>query len=77
MERKVGEVFDFNGVKLQVKDAGDSCFCYGCYFNGLHCLCDEMRCPDQAGACFRIDRTDNKNVIFVEVRYDKEKEYQQ
>lgn len=74
MERAIGEIFDFNGAKLQVKDTGKRISCDGCYFNGLHCLCDEMRCLDQAGACFRIDRTDNKNVIFVEVRDDKEKE---
>lgn len=32
MERAVGEVFDFEGVKLQVKYAGDNLSCCGCYF---------------------------------------------
>lgn len=35
MERKVGEVFDFNGVKLEVKDKGNCCLCNGCYFYSL------------------------------------------
>ena len=33
MERKVGEVFDFNGVKLQVKDTDRETSCNGCYLN--------------------------------------------
>ena len=74
MERKVGEVFDFKGVKLQVKDTGDSCFCYGCYFYGLNCQCDETHYTNQTGECFHIRRNDDNNVIFVEVKDDKEKE---
>ena len=72
MERAIGEVFDFNGVKLQVKDTGDCCFCYGCYLHGLNCPCGETHYKNQTGECFRIRRTDDKNVIFVEVEYDKE-----
>lgn len=68
MERKVGEVFDFNGVKLQVKDTGDSCFCEGCYFHGLSCLCDETHYRQLTGECFHPYRNDGKNVIFVEVK---------
>ena len=68
MERAVGEVFDFNGVKLQVKDTGDSCFCYGCYFYKHNYPCDETHYTKQTGECFRIRRTDDKNVIFVEVK---------
>ena len=68
MERAVGEVFGFNGVKLKVEDAGDSCFCYGCYFYECQCTCDTMDHTNQVGACFRIHRTDDKNVIFVEVK---------
>ena len=74
MERAIGEVFDFNGVKLQVKDTGDCCFCYGCYLHGLNCPCGETHYKNQTGECFRIRRTDDKNVIFVEVESDKNKE---
>lgn len=41
MERKVGEVFDFNGVKLRVQDAGYKASCNGCHFNGLICKNNE------------------------------------
>lgn len=68
MERAVGEVFDFKGVKLQVKDTGDSCFCYGCYFREHKFTCYEIGRINQTGQCFRARRTDDKNVIFVEVK---------
>ena len=68
MEREVGEVFDFKGVKLQVKDTGDCCFCFGCYFYELTCQCDETHYKNQTGECFHIRRNDDNNVIFVEVK---------
>lgn len=68
MERKVGEVFDSKGIKLQVKETVDSCFCFGCYFYESECTCDTEDHINQVGACFGIDRTDDKNVIFVEVK---------
>ena len=74
MERAIGEIFDFNGAKLQVKNTGDSSSCYGCYFNEPKRTCDGVRCTNQTGECFPFFRTDGKNVIFVEVRDDKEKE---
>ena len=72
MERKVGEVFDFDGIKLQVKYTGDSCFCCACYFYRFTYPCYGVRHINQIGECFRIRRTDDKNVIFVEVNNDKE-----
>ena len=41
MEKAVGEVFDFNGIKLRVQDAGYKASCNGCYFNGLICKNNE------------------------------------
>ena len=36
MERQVGEVFDFDGIKLQVKDTGHDASCNGFrYHNSL------------------------------------------
>ena len=72
MERKVGEVFDFNDVKLQVKDMGYNASCNGCYFNGSICTNNEARSINQTGWCLRACRTDGKHVVFVEVNYDKE-----
>lgn len=71
MERKVGEVFDFNGVMLQVKDTGKRISCDGCYFNEPKRACDGVRYINQTGKCFRTRRTDDKNVIFVEWKEDK------
>ena len=68
MERAIGEVFDFDGVKLQVKDTGDSCFCFGCYFyESEHECCDKPN-PDWIGHCYGPEHSDGKNVIFVEVK---------
>ena len=74
MERAIGEAFDFDGIKLQVKDTGDSCFCFGCYFYELNCQCDETHYTNQTGECFHIRRNDDNNVIFVEVKDDQNEE---
>lgn len=67
MERTIGEVFDFDGVKLQVKVAGRKASCNGCYFNGQICTNNETRSINQTGECFRPYRMDGMSVIFVEV----------
>ena len=40
MERAIGEVFDFDDVKLLVKDTGEKACCDGCYLMsfGIHAL---------------------------------------
>lgn len=68
MEREVGEVFDFKGVKLQVKNTGCNASCNGCCFNGPTCKNNEINYMTQTGECFLPYRTDDKNVIFVEVK---------
>ena len=72
MERAVGEVFDFNGVKLQVQDAGYKTFCNGCYFDKSKYICFDSHIPGCRGFCLGMIRNDGKNVIFVEVK-DNEK----
>ena len=67
MERAIGEVFDFNGIKLRVQDAGYKASCNGCYFNGSICTNNEIKSIDQTGGCFRACRADGRNVIFVKV----------
>ena len=52
MERAVGEVFDFKGVKLQVKYTGDNLSCCGCYFYEAERTCNTVDYKNQAGACF-------------------------
>ena len=70
MERKIGEVFNFKGEMLQVKDIGDKACCDGCYFDESEHKCfDAHNCT---GYCHRPFRSDGKDVVFVEVDYDKE-----
>lgn len=56
-ERKIGEVFLFNGEKLQCKENN---LCDGCYFKPFNC-----NAPAIAGECSRYLRSDKKSVIFV------------
>lgn len=74
MERAISEVFDFNDVKLQVKDTGQKICCGGCYFSEPKRACDGVRYINQTGKCFPPLRADGKNVIFVEVQSYKDKE---
>lgn len=65
-ERKVGEIFEFEGKKLQVV-IHPSYSCRGCYFYTL-CQYDcEYQNAKGLGACDKKDRSDNNYVIFKEV----------
>ena len=68
MEREVGEVFDFKGAKLQVKDTGCKASCDGCYFDESEHECCDKPNPDWIGHCYGPERSDGKNVIFIEVK---------
>ena len=57
MERKVGEVFEYEGIKLKVEETEDYS-CRGCYFLDLG-----DKCYDQI--CMRSERKDRKNVVFT------------
>ena len=62
MERKIGDTFEFEGKKLEVKAASRACD--GCFL-------EEKCCIDSAellGTCGFGDRTDKKDVIFVEIQ---------
>ena len=63
MERKIGDTFEFEGVKLQVKKSANSS-CDGCFFEGL---CSSS-CKEVSGHCQFEYRTDNNEVIFAEVQ---------
>ena len=70
MERAIGEVFDFNDVKLQVKDIGDKACCDGCYFDEPKYKCFDAHISGRIGVCSRLFRSDGKHVIFVKVEGD-------
>ena len=71
MERAVGEVFDFDGIKLQVKDTGHEASCKGCYFDKFKPEYSDAHILDYTGLCFGSFGSDGKNVIFVEVENDQ------
>lgn len=61
MERKIGEIINYNNVKLQIINSNK--YCNGCYF-----LADCFECvkPDSFEPC--TNRKDTKEVIFKEVK---------
>ena len=59
MEREVGEIFEYEGIKLEVIETEDSS-CRGCYFLDLRYKCRQQ-------LCMRCLRKDRKNVIFKSV----------
>ena len=61
MERKLGEVFEYNNVKLQVIENKDGFSCNDCYF-----INEGIDCNGQL--CLRCDRHDRKSVIFKEIK---------
>ena len=67
MERKIGETFEFEGKKLQVKESEEGS-CNFCFFNS-EC---KNRNLHVSGACDGAWREDGKNVIFVEVQEQAE-----
>ena len=56
MEREVGEIFEYEGIKLEVVETEDFS-CRGCYFLDLRYKCHQHLCMP----CLRKDR---KNVVF-------------
>lgn len=62
MERKIGDTFEFEGRKLEVR--ADNCGCVGCFFD-TKCLIENMKL---CGECEADGRDDGKGVIFVEVQ---------
>ena len=59
-ERKIGEVFEFEGKTLKAIESKHYT-CYGCFFN-----CNCVPCKN-IGYCGPEHRTDKKNIMFVEV----------
>ena len=63
MERKIGEIFECDGVKLRVEP--DTCVCRGCYFNsGFDKWCKQYK--SIRGECQKSSRSD-RGVIFKKV----------
>lgn len=74
MERKIGEVFEYEGEKLKVVDAETEKDCRNCFFYN-DCCCSKIE--RITGECIKSNRTDNKPVIFVEVKEEPEEQPQE
>ena len=72
MERKVGEVFEYDGKKLQVIEDPFE-VCDECYFAKEN---DCIKFCEITGKCTNIKRKDKRNVIFKEIK-DMNKENKQ
>lgn len=69
IERKIGETFEYEGKKIEVK-AASSDECDGCFFN-TKCT---LKSKKLSGECDRDWRNDRKSVIFVEMQPQEAKE---
>ena len=73
MERKIGEEFEYNGVRLKVVE---SFYCNHCYFrdkreNEECCISEHILV---SGPCSKRKREDGKSVQFIEIKNEKMKE---
>ena len=61
-ERKIGEIFEVNGVKLRVvKDSFGITSCIGCYFHGSKLnMCGVQKCSP-------CEREDYQSVKFIKI----------
>ena len=61
MARKIGDIFEFKGVKLQVvEDVDYEMSCVGCYFLDYDEQCGLLK-------CCASDRKDRKPVKFIKI----------
>lgn len=70
MERKVGEVFEYEGKRLVAKETNIGS-CTDCFFKLIGCT---SQAKGNIGECSSMTRTDNKSVIFVQVTEGSEKQ---
>ena len=66
MERKIGEIFIYDGVTLEVAMLKNG-LCKGCYFYGGYIKCQNREVRNTIGSCSPFSRNDVKNVIFKKV----------
>ena len=73
MERKIGEEFEYNGVRLKVVEED---FCENCYFRDKHEneSCARSGHISVSGSCSKAKREDHKSVQFIEIKNEKMKE---
>ena len=73
MERKIGEVFECNGVRLKVVEADECDKCYFAY-KRKYGACTRGKYISISGFCSEANREDRKSVQFIEIKNEKMKE---
>ena len=63
MEREIGDIFNYNEVKLQIVKSNE--YCNNCYFNYNYSDCTK---PKNLDNCQAHNRKDNKNIHFKEIK---------
>jgi len=63
--RKVGDIVEYNGVKLKAAIAPIKSSCSGCYINGSILDCSEYK-------CMSYGKDKMTSVIFVEVELEED-----
>ena len=63
MKKEIGEIFEFNGVKLQIVESNG--YCNSCYFNYNCIACIK---PDNLDKCKAYNRKDNKGIYFKVIK---------
>ena len=63
MEREIDDIFNYNGVKLQIVESNE--YCNNCYFNYNYSACTK---PNTLDKCQKHYRKDNKNIHFKEIK---------
>lgn len=71
MERKIGDSFEFEGKKIEVKEASHGC--HGCFLQEKCCV----ELTEIVGICGATERTDKKDVVFVEMQEQPHEEDEQ
>ena len=74
MERKIGEIFNYDGKTLEVVET-KSDTCYQCCFKENDGRCSKNK--SKVGECEMIKRSDRRPVIFVEVKNKSKEQPQQ
>ena len=73
MERKIGNVFKFEGKWLKVQEGESLGSCEHCYFEKEDC----KRFRSFIGVCTHRERNDKKGVVFVEITDEPEEQPQE
>ena len=74
MERRIGEVFKCDGVKLIVVESAPLRHCNYCYFRNKNNMSCSAALIKDVGFCHSYNRDDGKNVFFEEVQSFKQEE---